>query len=202
MSVWRSFIFFNKIIKFEKFRLTDLESLFAHPSCRVGEESWCLNVPGRNFGHIVLCVVALLFGVFVKWIFLPITIYCSYFVGHYRLGGFYRHVFIRLYVQYVRPHIEFAVPAWSPWLEADKEVLEKVQRRAVQMVSGLKAHTYEKVLTGARYSLMRSNPSPPMRSCTKWKKLFHILRPLYYDTGCIMYWLPKHGATKFKTNIF
>ena len=143
MSVWRSFIFFNKIIKFEKFRLTDLESLFAHPSCRVGEESWCLNVPGRNFGHIVLCVVALLFGVFVKWIFLPITIYCSYFVGHYRLGGFYRHVFIRLYVQYVRPHIEFAVPAWSPWLEADKEVLEKVQRRAVQMVSGLKAHTYE-----------------------------------------------------------
>ncbi len=39
--------------------------------------------------------------------------------------------------------LEFAVPAWSPWLEADKEVLEKVQRRAVQMVSGLKAHTYE-----------------------------------------------------------
>jgi hypothetical protein len=35
-----------------------------------------------------------------------------------------RHVFIRLYVQYVRPHLEFAVPAWSPWLEADKEVLE------------------------------------------------------------------------------
>jgi ribonuclease P/MRP protein subunit RPP40 len=54
-----------------------------------------------------------------------------------------RHIFIRLYVQYVRPHLEFAVPAWSPWLEADKEVLEKVQRRAVQMVSGLKAHTYE-----------------------------------------------------------
>jgi hypothetical protein len=54
-----------------------------------------------------------------------------------------RHVFIRLYVQYVRPHIEFAVPAWSPWLEANKEVLEKVQRRAIQMVSGLKAHTYE-----------------------------------------------------------
>ncbi len=54
-----------------------------------------------------------------------------------------RHVFIRLYVQYVRPQLEFAVPAWSPWLEADKEVLEKVQRRAIQMVSGLKAHTYE-----------------------------------------------------------
>jgi ribonuclease P/MRP protein subunit RPP40 len=37
----------------------------------------------------------------------------------------------------------FASPAWSPWLEADKEVLEKVQRRAVNMISGLKAKTSE-----------------------------------------------------------
>jgi hypothetical protein len=54
-----------------------------------------------------------------------------------------RHVFVRLYIQYVRPHLEFAVPAWSPWLESDKEVLEKVQMRAVKMVSGLQATTYE-----------------------------------------------------------
>ncbi len=27
-----------------------------------------------------------------------------------------RHVFIQLYKQYVRPHLEFAAPAWSPWL--------------------------------------------------------------------------------------
>jgi hypothetical protein len=54
-----------------------------------------------------------------------------------------RHVFVRLYVQYVRPHLEFAVPSWCPWLEADKEVLEKVQRRAIKMVSGLKSTTYE-----------------------------------------------------------
>jgi ribonuclease P/MRP protein subunit RPP40 len=52
------------------------------------------------------------------------------------------HVFVRLYVQYVRPHMEFAVPAWSPWLEGDKEVVEKFQKRAMQMVSGLKGKTY------------------------------------------------------------
>ncbi len=57
-----------------------------------------------------------------------------------------RHVFVRLYVQYVRPHLEFAVPAWSPWLEGDKEVLEKVQKRAMKMVSGLKGNTYEERL--------------------------------------------------------
>jgi hypothetical protein len=54
-------------------------------------------------------------------------------------------VFIRLYVQNVRPHFKFAVPAWSPWLETDEEALEKVPtpRRAIQMVSGFKAHTNE-----------------------------------------------------------
>jgi hypothetical protein len=54
-----------------------------------------------------------------------------------------RHIFIRLYVQYVRPHLEFASPAWSPWQEADKECLEKVQKRAVSMVSGLSSAQYE-----------------------------------------------------------
>ncbi len=57
-----------------------------------------------------------------------------------------RHVFVRLYAQYVRPHLEFAVPARSPWQEGDKEVLEKVQKRAVKMISGLEGQTYEERL--------------------------------------------------------
>jgi hypothetical protein len=54
-----------------------------------------------------------------------------------------RHVFIRLYKQYVRPHLEFSTQAWSPWSVADRETLEKVQKRAVKMVSGLKGESYE-----------------------------------------------------------
>ncbi len=54
-----------------------------------------------------------------------------------------KHVFKKLYCQYVRPHLEFSTPAWSPWLEADIEVLEKVQKRAVGMVKGLRGRTYE-----------------------------------------------------------
>ena len=42
--------------------------------------------------------------------------------------------------------MEFAVPAWSPWTAADKEVLEKVQERAVRMVSGLRGKTYAEKL--------------------------------------------------------
>jgi len=57
-----------------------------------------------------------------------------------------RNIFLRLYIQYVRPHLEFSSAAWSPWHETDKECLEKVQRRAVNMISGLKAKTYEERL--------------------------------------------------------
>ena len=35
---------------------------------------------------------------------------------------------MKLYKKFVRPHLEFAVTAWSPWTEADKECLEKVVR--------------------------------------------------------------------------
>jgi hypothetical protein len=53
-----------------------------------------------------------------------------------------RFTFVRLYKQYVRPHLEFAAPAWSPWLQGDKDTIEKVQEKAVNMVSGLKGKTY------------------------------------------------------------
>ena len=54
-----------------------------------------------------------------------------------------RRTFVQLYKQYVRPHLEFAVPAWSPWTAQDKEILEAVQRKAVRMVSGLASSDYE-----------------------------------------------------------
>ncbi len=42
----------------------------------------------------------------------------------------------------MRPHLEFSTPAWSPWLVSDIEALEKVQRKAVNMVTGIKGKTY------------------------------------------------------------
>ena len=57
-----------------------------------------------------------------------------------------KHVWIRLYTVYVRPHLEFSCQAWSPWLKRDIDILEKVQRRAVNRVTGLKGKTYEEKL--------------------------------------------------------
>jgi hypothetical protein len=58
-----------------------------------------------------------------------------------------RHTFVKLYKLYVRPHLEFAIPAWRPWTAGDIEVMEKVQRRAIRMVSGLRENSYGDRLT-------------------------------------------------------
>ena len=47
---------------------------------------------------------------------------------------------------YVRPHLEYCIQAWNPWLIKDKEILEKVQKRAISMTSGLSGSTYEEKL--------------------------------------------------------
>ena len=36
--------------------------------------------------------------------------------------------------------------AWAPWLQADIDCLEAVQKRAVKVISGLRASTYEERL--------------------------------------------------------
>ena len=54
-----------------------------------------------------------------------------------------KNVFIRLYKQFVRPHVEFSSCVWSPWTVADIKCVEQVQIKAVKMVSGLAAQDYE-----------------------------------------------------------
>ena len=36
-----------------------------------------------------------------------------------------KEVFLVLYKQYIWPHLEFAVQAWAPWCQKDKDLLEK-----------------------------------------------------------------------------
>ena len=54
--------------------------------------------------------------------------------------------FIRLYIVYVRPILEYCIQAVGPYSEADKQCLEKVQMRAVRMVSNIKKGSYEERL--------------------------------------------------------
>ncbi len=50
--------------------------------------------------------------------------------------------FQTLYKTYIRPHLEYCVQAWCPWMEKDKKALEKVQRRATKLVPALKNLSY------------------------------------------------------------
>ena len=51
-----------------------------------------------------------------------------------------------LYCAFVRPHLEFAVSAWNPFLKEDIKILEKVQRRATRAIPQLKGKIYEERL--------------------------------------------------------
>ena len=66
-----------------------------------------------------------------------------------------RHTFLGLYKQYVRPHLEFASCAWSPWTNEDIETIEKIQKRAVSLISGLQGPNYEDKLKELRLDSLK-----------------------------------------------
>ena len=56
---------------------------------------------------------------------------------------FYSELVRLLYVSLVRPHLEFAVPVWNPYLKKDTEKLENVQHRATKLVAKLRNEEYD-----------------------------------------------------------
>ena len=48
-----------------------------------------------------------------------------------------------LYKTYIRPNLEFVIQAWSPYLDKDIKIMEKIQRQATKMVPALFNLQYE-----------------------------------------------------------
>jgi ribonuclease P/MRP protein subunit RPP40 len=52
----------------------------------------------------------------------------------------------KLYMTYIRPHLEFAAPAWNVYQKQDIDCIERIQRRATKVSHNLKHLKYEERL--------------------------------------------------------
>jgi hypothetical protein len=55
-------------------------------------------------------------------------------------------MFLALYKSLIRPHLEYCIQAWRPFLVKDVDLLERVQRRATKLVHAIKSRPYEERL--------------------------------------------------------
>ena len=48
-----------------------------------------------------------------------------------------------LYLTFIRPYLEFAVPVWCPFLKGDIDMIEQVQQRATKLIPAIRNLSYE-----------------------------------------------------------
>ena len=70
---------------------------------------------------------------------------------HYRT----METLVPLYKTFVRPRLEFAVAAWSPWTAKDETVLEDVQKRLIRSLSDCRGENYEEKVRKAGLTTLK-----------------------------------------------
>ena len=60
--------------------------------------------------------------------------------------SFHPFLFHHLISAFIRPYTEYAIQVWNPWLLKDQKALERPQRAATKLVSGIKHLPYSERL--------------------------------------------------------
>ena len=127
-----------------------------------------------------------------------------------------RHVFLKLYIQFVRCHMEFAVSAWCPWTVQDVEVFEKVQKKAINLINGLQGMTYDEKLvelgiTSLKARRTRIDLVPKFKMLkgidtvdfnTWFSTVGHEVKRVTRHTSYHRNLVPKRSSTEMRTNFF
>ena len=87
-----------------------------------------------------------------------------------------------LYKSYVRPHLEFCVQAWSPFLKKDKVILEKIQRRATKLIPGIANLSYEEKLRELKLTTLRLGDRGTRGDLIKVYKILNGLKSVNLNT--------------------
>ena len=93
-----------------------------------------------------------------------------------------RTLFLFLYRTYIRPHLEYCAPSWSPYLAKDIDALERVQHCATKLVKSLSALTYEDRLVSLQLKSLYGR-----RQCGDLIEAFKILNDYKCSNGNCFY---------------
>lgn len=107
-----------------------------------------------------------------------------------------KYVYVRLYKQFVRPHLEFSSSVWSPWNSGDIECLENVQKKAIKMVSGLRSQDYDERLK--ELGLWRLEKRRRLADLIQCYKVVHNIGEV--DCGLVKVGQPNGIATRMTSD--
>ena len=93
-----------------------------------------------------------------------------------------KKVMLSLYKALVRPHLEYCIQAWRPFLAKDIEVLEKVQRRATRMIEECQGKEYSE-----RLEMLRLTTLETRRERADMLEVFKILKDFEAINGDIFF---------------